>query len=93
MTTVNNNNKIQVLKNFIVSNAFAYGWNTASKRELGDEAETIVDQVAKFTTGFASEIAQTVLKYKKVSEKQAYWIAKAAVENNKDTRVEFLYAA
>lgn len=85
--------KIQTLKNFLTRNAFSYGWNTASKKDIADDAETIINLVAISSYGFASEIATTVEKFKRVSEKQAYWIAKAAVENEQDTRVSYIYEA
>jgi len=85
--------KIQILKKFILGYAFSYSWNAASRKELANEAETVIDLVAISGLGFASEIAATVAKYKKISEKQAYWIAKAAVENNHDTRVAHFYEA
>lgn len=87
------NQKIQTLKNFLTRNAFSYRWNTASKKELADEAMTIIHLVAIGSFGFASEIATTVEKFQKVSEKQAYWIAKVAVENDKDSRISYIYEA
>jgi hypothetical protein len=83
--------KIQTLKGFITRKAFSYNWNNASVREMADEAETVIALVAKHNLGFASEIATTVEKFKKISEKQAYWIAKAAVEASLDSRVDFIY--
>lgn len=83
--------RIQKTKSFILSYAFQYGWNKASVRDMADEAETIVDLVSKYGEGLAKEIATTVNKYKKVSEKQAYWIAKYAVENNHVSRIDFIF--
>ena len=83
--------KIQTVKSFITNYAFSYDFNNASKREMADEAETVIELVAQSGLGFASDIANTVNKYKKISEKQAYWIAKTAIENSLDSRIEFLY--
>jgi len=87
----NESEKIHIIKGFILRNAFSYTFNTASKKELADEAETIISLVAASNLGFSSDIATTVEKYKKVSEKQAWCIAKAAVENNKESRISYLY--
>jgi hypothetical protein len=84
--------QIQTVKGFLTSYAFSYGWNTASKKEMSDEAESIIALIAMGTYGFASEIASTVNKFKKVSEKQAYWIAKAAVESGVANRVDYLFS-
>lgn len=44
------------------------------------KANQIVTAVKDGNFGFASEIAATVAKYGKISEKQAYWIARTAWE-------------
>lgn len=49
--------------------------------EEQDRANWIVATVKDGNFGFASEIAATVEKFGKISEKQAYWIARAAWEN------------
>ena len=85
-----NTKKIEVTKSFIVNNAFLYNWNNASIKEDADAAEKMIDLVAGSNLGFASEIAATAAKYKKVSEKQAYHIAKAAVENNLTT-IDYMF--
>lgn len=56
--------------------AYTMGWN--------DDAQDIVSNVAKGNYGFASDVAKTVVarNYRSISEKQAYVIARAAVENN-----------
>lgn len=81
-TEININQEIQEMKSFLVRNAFSYGWNTASRKQVDENAQDIIYRVSIGSFGLASEIAGTVLKYNKLSEKQAYWIAKAAVENN-----------
>lgn len=83
--------KIQTLKGYLLRNSFQYGWNNASKRDADDESQTIIDYVKTGNFGFASEIATTVLTYKRISEKQAYWISKTAIENNLDTRINYIY--
>jgi hypothetical protein len=47
-----------------------------------NEALDIVGRVEVFGKDFAQEVAKTVVKFKKVSEKQAYIIARAYAENN-----------
>ena len=59
-------------------------WNRNSEYSLGmnAQAQNVIDQVADGNHGFASQVAQTVRKYNyRISEKQAYVIAKAAVDN------------
>lgn len=48
------------------------------------DANMVVDAIANGNYGKASDIAKTVQKYNKVSEPQAYWIARAAWENEID---------
>ena len=85
--------KIQEVKIFL-GRAYSAGWNNASDSDFANMAETIIGRVAdKEESGFAGEIAKTVEKTKRVSEKQAYWIAKFAVENNMTTKIDFLFEA
>lgn len=51
---------------------------------LCSEANTVVETIAAGDYGFASDIAKTVLANNKISEKQAYWIARTAWENEID---------
>ena len=65
-------------------------WNNNSAYQAGfnDDAQSVIDEVAKGNYGLASDIAKTVQKYNyNISEKQAYHIAKAAVE----IKVDMLY--
>jgi PhoPQ-activated pathogenicity-related protein len=57
-TAMNNasNELTQKVKSFLLNYAFSYGWNNASRRELDDEAQTIIDLVARGNYGFASEM-------------------------------------
>lgn len=76
---------LQNVKRALLTYAKADRWNNNSAYSLGfnDMAQGLIDRVANGDYGFPSEIAQTVSKYGyKISEKQAYWIAKAGVENN-----------
>ncbi len=57
---------------------FADFYMTAAKQE----SLAYVQIIANNITGFAADICKTVLGTKRLSEKQAYWIAKAAFENN-----------
>lgn len=85
--------KIQEVKVFL-GYAFSYGWNNASNKDFSIMAETIIGRVAmNEAAGFAGEIAKTVEGTKRVSEKQAYWIAKFAVENNMTSKIDFLFEA
>lgn len=86
-----NTTKIQTVKSFLNNYSFEFSKNDTNKNQLIDEAATIIELVAIGNYGFATEIAVTVNKYKRISEKQAYWIAKIAIENNLDSRIEFLY--
>jgi ATP-dependent protease ClpP protease subunit len=86
------NQKIQAVKSFITMFAFAHNWNNDSKREMADEAQSLIEQIAIGSFGLATEIAQSVKRFKKVSEKQAYWIAKSAVESGIANRVDYLFS-
>lgn len=58
--------------------------NTAYNMGWNDDAQSVIDDVAKGNYGFASDVAKTVASrnYRSISDKQAYVIAKAAVDNN-----------
>jgi hypothetical protein len=84
---MNTTEKIQVVKSSLVRYARADRWNRNTEYNLGfnDDAQWLIEMVADGSFGFASDIASTVKKYNySVSEKQAYWIAKTAVENFND---------
>lgn len=83
-------NQINETKSFLANYFNSYGFNTASKRELADEAATIIELVKIGNYGLATDIAKSVMTYNKISEKQAYWIAKIAVENNLTSRINHL---
>ena len=62
--------------------------NTAYQMGFNDQAQQLIEQVAKGNYGFASQVAQTAVNSPnwgqygyKLSEKQAYIIAAAAVQN------------
>jgi predicted CoA-binding protein len=59
--------------------AFISYYPTAEKASALSSVKSLTYIV---TSGFAFEVCQTVLKYRKCSEKQAYVIAKAMAENN-----------
>lgn len=48
---------------------------------MAANAEQLVKAIAEGDYGFATEIANTVMKYGRISEKQAYWVARTAWEN------------
>jgi hypothetical protein len=91
--TINNTELVNEVKNFIVKYSFIDRWNKNSQSELSDQAQGVIELVSMGGYGFASDVATSAAKYKKVSEKQAYWIAKAAVENNLITRIQSLLSA
>lgn len=66
-------------------NTYGSKWSS-HKTDVQDRLETLAHAVVcgvhEGNYGFASEVAATVLKYNRASEKQAYVIARAAVENN-----------
>jgi hypothetical protein len=89
---VDNKEKIQEVKSFLVRYAKIDRWNNNSSTEFNDEAQSIIEIVAKGNYGFASEIAQTVVKYNfSISEKQAYWISLTAVENEMLSNIDYLF--
>lgn len=91
MNAVIDTQKIQKVKSFLLRYARIDRWNNNSASEFNDEAQSIIDRIAIKNYGFASEIAQTVVKYQfNISEKQAYWIAKVAVENNETSSIDYL---
>ena len=60
-------------------------WNRNTEYHLGfnDQAQDLIDDIANGDFGFASDVAKSVQKYNySISEKQAYVIAKTAVEFN-----------
>ena len=90
MTTATKINEVK----FFLSYAFSSSFNTASNKEFDNMAQTIIGKVARNEeSGLAGDIAKTIEKSKRVSDKQAYWIAKFAVENNLTSNIEFLFEA
>jgi hypothetical protein len=85
------NELIQDVKSTMVSFINSNRQDNASKSQIKDDMLWLVDQVAWANAGFCSEIATTVSKYERCSEKQAYWIAKYAVESNLIEKVQYLF--
>lgn len=59
-------------------------WNRNSEYRAGfnDDAQAVIDEVAEMKLGFASDVAASVKSRNyTISEKQAYVIAKAAMDN------------
>jgi hypothetical protein len=83
---------IQEVKRSLVSFINADRWNNNSKMQIKDEMLWLVDQVASANLGFISEVATSVSKYERCSEKQAYWIAKGAVESNLIEKLQYLFS-
>lgn len=82
---------IQEVKRALLSYINADKWNENSKMQLKDEMLWMVDRVASSGMGFISDIATTVYNSEKCSEKQAYWIAKGAVESNLIEKINYLF--
>lgn len=68
-----------------------FGESGYDSREFYDEDNTVrseaiavVEAIAGGEYGVATEIAKAALKYHRMTEKQAYWIAKSAWENEID---------
>ena len=82
---------IQFVKNIILNdtNKVSRLWVDGEDRE----GFAICYTVAKFTTGFGSQVATTVDKYGKASEKQAYVIARAFVEAGAEAGINNAYRA
>lgn len=76
---------ISQVKRMLENYTYFDGRNKAFEHDMGwnDQAQVLVDNVADGNYGFASDVAKTVVsrKYRSISEKQAYVIARAAVEN------------
>lgn len=75
---------VQAVKRGLLNYAKTDRWNRSNDYYLGfnDQAQTVIDKVAVGNYGFPSQVAQTVKKYNyRISEKQAYVIAKAAVDH------------
>ena len=85
------NEKIQEVKRMLITYVNADRWNNNSQMELKDQMLSVVEDVRLANIGFASEIADTVVKSERCSEKQAYWIAKTAVENNLISRIAYQF--
>ena len=73
-------NDVQTLKSQLVRYIGMDRWNNNSMMDMKEDCMTLVSQVMHNATGFAKDVATTVDKYEKISEKQAYIIAKAACE-------------
>ena len=73
---------LQSVKNALLKYARVDHWNDNSSVWMEDEVRGLIDSVSESPKlGFASQVAQSVRKYNyKISEKQAYVIAKAATE-------------
>ena len=81
--TVSASDKIQKLAKFLIN----FTGNAGKYRSFGqqaDLADTLLHQ-ATLCGGFAAEVAQTVQSTRRVSDKQAFIIAKALVQNNRDS--------
>ena len=63
--------KIQEVKRMLVTYVNADRWNNNSQMELKDQLLSVVEDVRLANLGFTSEIAATVGKYERCSEKQA----------------------
>jgi len=83
-TTNEKNEKIQEYKNDLL-----WGFGNHYKRGTQyQQAQCIIDTLLMEGEGFAVNVAKTVDKYKRCSEKQAYIIARSFVEQNLNQRFE-----
>lgn len=74
----NNNDAIQAVKLIVLDyNSFYNHFDAAGDFKF---YATIINCVMDAKLGFASDVATSAIKYRKVSEKQAYVIARAFVE-------------
>ena len=73
-------NDIQTLKAQLVRYIGMDRWNNNSMMDIKEVYLTLVDRVADAATGFAKDVATTVSRSERISEKQAYVIARAACE-------------
>lgn len=85
------NEKIQKIKRLIMGFIRFDRWHENSLAGINDDVLWIVEQVATSNLGFASEVAKTVATYKKASEKQAYVIARAAVESGLAEKISYYF--
>lgn len=83
---------IQKAKSHILARAFNGGRYSSFEGEAQD-CERVISMVELSNLGFPSEIAATCLKFNRISEKQAYWVAKAAVENNLVDSIDYIFNA
>jgi len=91
---------IALVKESLMNYAKMDRWNDNTSYHMGfnDDAMQVVEEVAKGNYGFASQVAQTATnspnwdKYGyRLSEKQAYIIARAAVENQKVSQKSVIF--
>jgi len=74
-------NSLQSFKSML--SGFTSGVYNSFDRQQKESALQLLNAVASELTGVAHDIAVSVLSYNKMSEKQAYCIAKAAFESGK----------
>lgn len=84
---------VQAVKRALLYYAQENRWLRNLDYELGfnGDAQAVIDDIAKKNLGFASQVAQTVKKYNyRISEKQAYIIARAAVDIKSDLFYDYM---
>lgn len=80
-------NKIDRIAKFLVS----YTGNSGKYKSFSQQAElaaTLLHQ-ATLVGGFAQQVSNTVISTNRISDKQAFVIAKALVENNRTNQFAF----
>lgn len=65
-----------------IKNELLFGFSDFYTTPAKQESLAYVKLISEQVSGFAADICKTVLGTKRLSEKQAYWIAKSAFENN-----------
>ena len=73
-------NDIQTVKNALVRYIGMDRWNNNSMMDIREDYFQLVSHVMYNATGFAKDVATTVDRTGRISEKQAYIIARAACE-------------
>ena len=80
--------KINLLAKFVARNAFGSIIPQSSfDNSESEKIEMMIREIKDRKFGLASDIAESVLKFKKCSEKQAYHISKYAIENGLDVQI------
>ena len=78
------------VKSFLVRRAFDNQTGFNFDAQMTVDALSVISAVSHMTGSFAANVAESVMSGKRISEKQAFVIARAAVENNKLTSIQYI---